>query len=324
MKLSDPEVRRRLVLEGLLGPGPGRVASVEARVLQFALNTHGCHVLQSIFDLAETGVRITVAEKLRGNILACIENPNGNHVIQKCVASIPAPNAEFIAEECKAEALTLAKHVYGCRVLQRLFEVIDPNNECMSQIIDPLVQNFGVLATDPYGNYVLQHIVEFGRPSDKLQVIDQLIRGGIAFYASHKCSANIVEKALTAEEGLVLGNGQQNWFIENLRLACTIVGTQDNENPPLYKMATDKYANYIVQRMQKVCPPAMREMVMFRLKYFQAKLAKEKYTKHILANVDTFMHNRLIMAPSGAAEQQFQPPTGFVMVHQQSSFARAG
>ena len=48
---------------------------------------------------------------------------------------------------------------------------------------------------DQYGNYVIQHILERGKPADKAQIIDK-IRGNVLQLSKHKFASNVVEKCV--------------------------------------------------------------------------------------------------------------------------------
>lgn len=62
------------------------------------------------------------------------------------------------------------------------------------------------LVQDQYGNYVIQHILERGRPSDKSMVVSK-IRGQVLQLSKHKFASNVVEKCVdygTKEERQLL------------------------------------------------------------------------------------------------------------------------
>ena len=50
---------------------------------------------------------------------------------------------------------------------------------------------------DQYGNYVVQHILEHGRPDDKLKITNEM-RGRVVQLAQHKFASNVIEKCVTS------------------------------------------------------------------------------------------------------------------------------
>ncbi len=62
-------------------------------------------------------------------------------------------------------------------------------------MLDELHRCTGQLVQDQYGNYVIQHILERGRPVDKTFVIEK-IRGHVLQLSKHKFASNVVEKCV--------------------------------------------------------------------------------------------------------------------------------
>lgn len=49
---------------------------------------------------------------------------------------------------------------------------------------------------DQYGNYVIQHVLEHGKPEDKAVLIAG-VRGKVLTLSQHKFASNVVEKCVT-------------------------------------------------------------------------------------------------------------------------------
>ena len=58
-----------------------------------------------------------LVHELDGNVMRCVRDQNGNHVIQKCIESIPTKNIDFIIFAFRGEIVILSMHPYGCRVI---------------------------------------------------------------------------------------------------------------------------------------------------------------------------------------------------------------
>ena len=43
-------------------------------------------------------------------------------MVQKCIEQMPPDSVSFIIYAVQADTATLASHIYGCRVIQRLLE----------------------------------------------------------------------------------------------------------------------------------------------------------------------------------------------------------
>lgn len=65
-------------------------------------------------------------------------------------------------------------HAYGCRVIQRILEhCIDEQKQV---ILEEIKDSFSVLIQDQYGNYVIQHVLKHGRPTDRGRLMREVCR----------------------------------------------------------------------------------------------------------------------------------------------------
>jgi pumilio RNA-binding family len=66
----------------------------------------------------ELDQKAQLVRELDGHVMKCVRDQNGNHVIQKCIGSVPAEKIGFIISAFRGEVATLSMHPYGCRVIQ--------------------------------------------------------------------------------------------------------------------------------------------------------------------------------------------------------------
>uniref|UniRef100_A0A3P9ATK4 Pumilio RNA binding family member 2 n=1 Tax=Maylandia zebra TaxID=106582 RepID=A0A3P9ATK4_9CICH len=133
-----------------------------------------------------------------------------------------------------------------------------------------------VLPLDQYGNYVIQHVLEHGRPEDKSKIVAE-VRGKVLVLSQHKFASNVVEKCVIhssrAERALLIDE-----------VCCQ----KDGPHSALYTMMKDQYANYVVQRMIDMAEPAQRKIIMHKIRPHIATLRKYTYGKHILAKLEKY------------------------------------
>ena len=77
-----------------------------------------------------------IVKELEGNILRCVKDQNGNHVIQKVIECLPAEQLAFIVEAFNGQVMQLSTHPYGCRVVQRVLE------HCIEEQYRPVMEVF--------------------------------------------------------------------------------------------------------------------------------------------------------------------------------------
>eukprot|EP00066_Takifugu_rubripes_P021267 XP_011610533.1 PREDICTED: pumilio homolog 2 isoform X3 [Takifugu rubripes] len=273
---------------------------IRGHVLPLALQMYGCRVIQKALESISSDQQVIsdIVRELDGHVLKCVKDQNGNHVVQKCIECVQPQALQFIIDAFKGQVFVLSTHPYGCRVIQRILEHCTqeqtlPILEELHQHSEQLGQKFqGVslemtpktyytvsrdaLFKDQYGNYVIQHVLEHGRPEDKSKIVAE-VRGKVLVLSQHKFASNVVEKCVIhssrAERALLIDE-----------VCCQ----KDGPHSALYTMMKDQYANYVVQRMIDMAEPAQRKIIMHKIRPHIATLRKYTYGKHILAKLEKY------------------------------------
>ncbi|XP_057451661.1 pumilio homolog 2-like isoform X1 [Lotus japonicus] len=243
-----------------------------SHVLALSLQMYGCRVIQKAIEVVDLDQKINMVQELDGNIMRCVRDQNGNHVIQKCIECVPEDAIDFIVSTFFDQVVTLSTHPYGCRVIQRVLEHCkDPNTQ--QKVMDEILGAVSMLAQDQYGNYVVQHVLEHGKPHERSAIIKELA-GNIVQMSQQKFASNVVEKCLA------FGGPAERQFLVNEMLGST------DENEPLQAMMKDQFANYVVQKVLETCDDHQRELILSRIKVHLNALKKYTYGKHIVARVE--------------------------------------
>lgn len=99
-----------------------------------------------------------------------------------------------------------------------------------------------MLITDQYGNYVMQHVIQHGKPADRAKVVN-LITAQLLTYAKHKFASNVVERSIqygTEEQRATIISG--------------ITTPQADKISPLQLMMKDQYGNYVIRKCWRCTP----------------------------------------------------------------------
>ncbi|KAL2243099.1 UNVERIFIED_CONTAM: Pumilio [Sesamum indicum] len=196
-------------------------SQLSGQMLPLSLQMYGCRVIQKALEVIEVDQKTQLVLELDGHVMRCVRDQNGNHVIQKCIECVPAERIGFIISAFQGQVAILSTHPYGCRVIQRVLEHCSDDLQCQS-IVDEILESAYDLAHDQYGNYVTQHVLERGRPSERSRIISKL-SGKIVQMSQHKYASNVVEKCLAfgdaaerevlIEEILVQSEGNDNLLV---------------------------------------------------------------------------------------------------------------
>lgn len=248
---------------------------LKGHVLQLSLQMYGCRVIQKALEVVDVDQQTQMVQELDGSIMRCVRDQNGNHVIQKCIECVPQNQIHFIISSFFGHVVELSMHPYGCRVIQRVLEYCnDP--ETQSIMMTEILPSVCSLALDQYGNYVIQHVLQHGKPEERSTIIKELA-GQIVKMSQHKFASNVVEKCLT------FGTDDERQI-----LIDEILGTTD-ENEPLQVMMKDQFGNYVVQKVMETCDEQNRELIISRIKVHLNALKRYTYGKHIVARVEKLL-----------------------------------
>jgi pumilio RNA-binding family len=89
---------------------------------------------------------------------------------------------------------SLSCHPYGCRVLQRILEhTAEPQK---TRALNEINNCHRLLLDDQYGNYVIQHVLQFGRNLDRESILQLIYENGLLILSRQKFASNVVEKLL--------------------------------------------------------------------------------------------------------------------------------
>ncbi|KAF9954897.1 mRNA binding protein puf3, partial [Modicella reniformis] len=253
----------------------GLARQMEGHVLSLALQMYGCRVVQKALEHVLSDQQAVLVKELDGHVLKCVKDQNGNHVVQKAIECVPAEHIQFIMGAFTGQVFSLATHPYGCRVIQRMFEHCADTKTPLMEELHRYIPN---LVQDQYGNYVIQHILERGKPVEKSLVISKVM-GQVLPLSKHKFASNVVEKCVAFGS-----KSDRQKLIEEV-----IVTKAEGGTAPLVLMMKDQFANYVVQKMLDVVDGEQRDVLVAKIKPHLPSLRKYTYGKHLISKVEKLM-----------------------------------
>jgi pumilio RNA-binding family len=187
---------------------------------------------------------------------------------------------QFIVDAVQNQAVSLAGHSYGCRVVQRLLE--HGSGEQKAPIMVEIMSSIADLIKDTFANYVVQHVVEHGTLAERSFIIE-FVRADVCQLSQHKFASNVVERCL------------QHGSVTEREVLIEILIGDNCSSSPLNDLVRDSFGNYVVQRILDVARPSQRERVVNILKLQVPIIKKYSYGKHIIARLG---EDALASAPS--------------------------
>ncbi|KAG7399601.1 pumilio domain member 4 [Phytophthora boehmeriae] len=197
-----------------------------------------------------------IVEALKDDAVRLCIDSNGNHVIQRALQFMKPEYNQFVFDAVCKECTTVGTHRHGCCVLQRCLDAA--NKAQKAEVIEQVELQAMKLMQDPYGNYVVQYVLDSCTAEEAFGVIMKPL-GHIYELSVQKFSSNVIEKCLEKAPERV----RQKYIAE-------ITGC-----PKMNKMLQDQFANYVVQRALCVCA---EEQCLLLVKAIRPHLAAMKNT----------------------------------------------
>ncbi|CBK21935.2 uncharacterized protein [Blastocystis hominis] len=246
------------------------LSAVRDFVIDASLNIHGTRCVQSLVQYCSSPSMIdSLFAALQGHIAHLAAHPNGNHVILRCLQSIPESFCTPLFEELVQHCIDIATHRHGCCVIQQFFLRAPPLYR--NRLMNAILHEAHLLITNPFGNYVVQFVLERGRPEER-ELLTRSVFGHVVEYSCQKYSSNVIEKVI------VLADEQVRY-----QIICEIVGS-----PHFPAILHHNFANYIIQNLFHNCGKENVFVLYDAILPFKGELGRSTGGRHILTALNAF------------------------------------
>ena len=247
--------------------------SVKDAIVSASTNPHGTRCVQSLIALCLTPSQIAVVlTALQGSVAFLASHVNGTHVIQRCVQCYPCASCDAFYQEIIQGAVEISTHRHGCCVVQRFFSAAPPRYQ--AQLIEQVVAHSCVIIPNPFGNYVVQYLMQHGSREQAVQV-GRSVLGHVVEYCCQKYSCNVVERVI------LLGD-------EDLSEAIVMEIVQCSH---LELLLHHDFANYVIQRLLRNVSREARKTLIDAIAPYASGLGKSTGGRHILSVVHEVVHS---------------------------------
>lgn len=235
LRAGDPAERERLL---------ARLVQV-ARPL--ALSAPGTRVVQKVLDVGGKSARNALFAELMPHAVELYGDPHGNHALCKVVEVMPSEAlGPFIQLLVERGAAAVARHRFGCRVLERLIE--HGMEREMGKLLDQIVEESGTLCRHPYGNFVVSHLLEHGSVQRREAVARKLMGASLPQLAKHRTASHVVQAALRY---CTEGDDRED-LVEAL-----LQGKSPNS---LIEVACSRYGSFVAEQLESLREPQDAEL----------------------------------------------------------------
>ena len=207
------------------------VKKASGDLVSISVNMHGTRAAQKLIDLLQNEEEISIVRAaLADHVVQLIQDLNGNHVIQRCLNKLPPSSTQFIYDAVTREgnAIAVATHRHGCCVLQRCID--SASDEQKMQLVNEVIRNALPLVKDPFGNYVVQYVLDLPFPGIAARLV-RTLKGHIAELSMQKFSSNVMEMIVKKSDSVTRDE-----------IINDIIHFDNFKS-----LISDPYANYVIQ-----------------------------------------------------------------------------
>jgi len=225
LKAAMPKEEKEKILERLL-----------EHAAALALKVHGCRVVQVALDVAGVTYIRKLLESLQSHVVELYESMHGNFVLARLIEKVPAANLGGVLAQLQAKGFEeVATHRYGCRVFERLIEHCTERD--LQGLISEVLCKAEKLSQHPYGNFVVQHLLEHS-----ISYRSQLLKAILPYIpklSRDRNGSHVVQRALSYSD-----QAGQRKIVSELLAAS-------GENS-LKAIAQNRYGSFVVEQLQEL------------------------------------------------------------------------
>lgn len=224
---------------------------VKDNLNMLASEVHGTRAVQKF---VEEGVRRGRTEQILNSLLHHVlplsRSVTGFHVVVKLLEKLPSSRVHEVLDQlCKDEKgiITLGKDQWGCCVLKSCIDKAE--DDCLKKIVNAAITHSLDLIQDPYGNYVIQHLLLKDDQVDKDLILTGVmdhVKDHVLDLCQQKFSSNVLEKILTVAN-------DPTPLVEGVLNAGGLEPKQVVEHLLLHQ-----YGNYVLQQTLNVAPAHLK------------------------------------------------------------------
>ncbi|KAF0889578.1 hypothetical protein E2562_028670 [Oryza meyeriana var. granulata] len=243
------------------------------QLIKFSCDMHGTRVVQKVIETINSPDEVSmVVCALSPGVVTLMMDANGCHVALRCLQKFSHEHKSFLLNAAMEYYFELAQDRQGCCIIQKC--ILHANKEQKNQLLYNITSRALELSEHPYGNYVVQYILDL-RISWATDEILNKLEGHYGYLSMQKSSSNVVEKCLKEASGP-----------RRVKIIQELI-----DDPKLRHILIDPYGNYVIQTALKECEDtAVRAVLIGAIRPHVAALRNSIFGKRILSK--TYLKNR--------------------------------
>ena len=229
---------------------------IENSIVKYSCDSIGTYPIQTIIENLNNNIeKFIVINAIKYNIEELANNPFGCHVLEKLLTCLDEEYISFIYSYISDNFLNLANNANGICLVKKILTFKQKINlhEKIKKIVKENAYN---LIQHPYGNFVIQVIVEYW--DDYLEIIN-LYKNNFFNLSLEKYASNVMERFIEKDENIL------KEFIDEIV----------NSNR-IYDVMKSNYGNYVIQKAIKLSKNENKRKLVFQAAKYINNLNENK------------------------------------------------
>ncbi|KAK4781972.1 hypothetical protein SAY86_016074 [Trapa natans] len=246
-----------------------KLCSRGSTLCRLCLNHHGSKVVRKLMErVRETDQKTTLTRVLKTHLLQLVRNDEGRCVVNFCLTNFSDDENKFLLEEIGRKCHIIGKDKKGYELLTRIITSYQGrNNE--TYLLGEAVGHSMDLASDEYGNFVVQAMLNLENMDIKQGIFDRLV-GHFNRLSRNKFGSHVTETCLRQAPRM----GQLGRIVGELL-----------HHEPFSSLFLDNYGNYVMQTALRVSMDSnspTHQLLLVHLRENEAMLRCTSFGKQLL------------------------------------------
>ena len=216
---------------------------IEKSIIKYSCDSIGTYPIQTIIENLNNNIeKFIIINAIKNNVEELVYNPFGCHVLEKLLTCLDEEYISFIYIYISDNFLNLANNANGICLVKKILTFTQKKNlhEKIKKIVK---ENAFNLILHPYGNFVIQIIVEYW--DDYLEIIN-LYKNNFFNLSLEKFASNVIERFIEKDENIL------KEFIDEII----------NSNR-IYEVMKSNFGNYVIQKALKLSKNENKKKLVF-------------------------------------------------------------
>ena len=202
--------------------------------VKLSTNIIGTYPIQGIIELITSkNEKKIIVNAIKDSLIELCYDKFGTHILEKIISCFENEYIEFIFDFVEKNFLLLSNHINGICIVKKIVSYINKKDihEKIKKIINDNAIN---LIQHPYGNYVIQTLIDYWEIDEILQITLNF-KNKFTFLSNLKYSSNVVEKLMEKSEIILK---------EYINEIC--------KDGKISEIMKNNFGNYVIQKALKI------------------------------------------------------------------------